>query len=284
MDRVFEVAAALLQFGVLPESHTSHISEGTPSYGRLYYEEYFQKPLDEFAGSFEKAFSFYNFCAWFCQTANEIESVRTKFLDAQDPKKVVSDLLADKTFQDRKDLETSRDEKYSVHCSDHYEPVPSTLVVDLPQVLSRIAHYRSSFFENTTRIASLLTDIDEHQKWLKKEAPRVPFLVDFGRELGLDEEISDNYEPSRWVLPKARFLYYNDHLGQEILTQFEVDMLTWLQHLSRFVVSPTIAVPFGSIFTNKEFLGFEFIDERPRNLVVKEDGNSHGLTWQLEMH
>ncbi len=105
-------------------------------------------------------------------------------------------------------------------------------------------------------------DINFIKKWIADEGIRTPYIVDFGRSLSPDTEITTNYSASKWIIPNDRFLYYNDNIGVKFFELDDIDNLINQQLLSSYLVSPYKLFPFKSRIISEEFLEFKFRDER----------------------
>lgn len=260
LSSIFEKSATIIQFSVGYELYSFEDCENSLNreYECRYYLKFFKSPIDEFKGNYDKAFAFYTFCGWFCIDKEDFIFVRRTF---GNNRKYVEDIvfqLLKEEFYRRKLMEIEMDKEYLEHQIRYYRPI----IVDLNRILYKLILYRERFFGDQDKIIETLSSLDAFISWLKTEGMRVPFLVDFGRNLKEDEEITENYLGSRWIVPRKRFFYYNDHIGENILAfsngNNEVDDLLAIQHLTNFILNPDFKPSFHTLLTTEDFLGFTY--------------------------
>jgi len=258
---MIEVNGTILQYSYFTDMYSFDVNEQN-SFPKQYYYFYYINPLKKFNGDLNKAFSFYNFCSWFCNDFEEITTVERSYSQKKNLKGIICSLFNKQPFANRVSLELKRDMKYFKHFSKNYVRIDSNHSIDMAQFLNKLLSYRRAILSDKDLLVDLLGDINFMKKWIANEGVKTPYIVDFGRALSPDTEITTNYSASKWIVPNDQFLYYSDNIGVKFFELDDIDNLINQQLLSSYLVSPCKLFPFKSRIISEEFLEFKFCDER----------------------
>lgn len=253
-----EMSASLLQYSIFHDEYRT--DEGASTASKQYYELFYLKPVELFSGDITKAFCCYTFLSWFCSDYREIEEIERLFLTSTDVKKTTSTLLQDGYYPSKQD-EISTDIQYLNECSDYFHGLAGSHFPDLAKFLSELINFRKEVFSSIDSVVNLLTDMPHFKKWITNDTLKVHYLVDFGKPLSLDTEITKNYYVSKWIVENQQFLHYDDQIGKQILAMNDYDDLINIQLLSSFLISPVRLFHFRSKIANAEFLECEFVNK-----------------------
>lgn len=249
-----EISASLLQYSFLHESYELNDNDGSAPL--QYYQSFFDKPLQAFSGDITKAFSCYSFLSWFCIGYSEFEIIEQRFQIEQDFKKTVYALMKEKYYT-LKIGEIDRDIAYLGSFSKSFVNPDTKYFPDVKNFLSELINFRKDTFSSIDHVMELLTNMDYFYNWISKNALKTNYLVDFGEELSLHTEITENYYASKWIVKKQQFLYYDDQLGKQILNMNQLDDLINIQLLSALLISPVKLFHFNTKTFNSDFLECE---------------------------
>ncbi|MCK5125555.1 MAG: hypothetical protein KAR42_04805 [candidate division Zixibacteria bacterium] len=246
-----EASASLLQYSFLKENY--YIDDNEESTSARYYELFYRKPFEEFSGSIARAFCCYTFLSWFCSDFQEFGDIEKLFQVNTDYRKLANDLLKEKYFA-LKQEEIKNDALYLDAFSKYFNRPDTKHFPDLTKYLSELINFRKEQFSTIEHILKLLTDLTYFNKWLANDALKTYYLVDFGKPLSPETEITENYFASKWIVENSQYLFYDDHLGKRILTNNELDDLINIQLLSSFLISPFRLFPFRTKIASSDFL------------------------------
>lgn len=249
---VFDISASILQYSALRDYYD--LSKRANSDLYRYLQVHFQNPLEEFGGDLDRAFCCYTFLSWFCTSYHELETIKNIYLRTKDYKTHTVKLLKGK-LNGIIENELKRDKEYLYEFEKAFVKPGTELFPDVISFLSKLIDFRLSLLENEDLLIEIMTSTQVFIKWLSGQAIKTNYLVDFGRALPANTEITENYFVSKWITQNQRFIFYDDKLGSKIISNKELDNLANIQVLASELISPRKLYPFKSIICSEEFLG-----------------------------
>lgn len=255
-----EVSATLLQYSCFRDMYAFD-SRNCDSDSKRQFSHYFVKPIHKFSGDLARAFSYYNFCSWFCLDYDEMRTIEAYYSRQRSIKAIMDRILRTPPFISRITDGLKADSDYLKRISTYFKKVPSKRNQNLIHFLEKLISFRRAVLQDKKLLMELLNNMDFMKTWMASQGPRTPFIVDFGRSLDPNTIITDNYSASKWIIPNDRYFYYNDLLGIRLIEGNKLDDIINQQLLANLLVNPFKIFPFTSKIMEKSVLDIKFGNE-----------------------